>query len=130
MREKVRRYFADFNKAVNNLEEAIERVQDDLDVDGAIKRFELCYELFWKLIKVYLEDQGIICKSPRDCFKQAVKLGLIDDEKAVMEMIDDRNFLVHTYSFDESRYLFEKIKNIYFGIFKKLHQKIKEEETL
>lgn len=130
MRERVKRLFSDFARALSNLKDAITNAQDELDIDGTIKRFELCYELCWKFIKVYLEDEGIICKGPRDCFKQAVINGLLDDEIKWMEMIDDRNFLVHTYSSEESREVFNKIKESYLDLFQKLSTKIIEEESL
>lgn len=130
MREKVKRYLEDFQKALRNLEVAVEESKDELTIDGTIKRFELCYELFWKFIKVYLEDKGLVCRSPRECFKQAVTYGLIEDENAVMEMIDDRNLLVHTYSLEDSRFVFEKIKQSYLKVFKDFYLKILEELVL
>jgi nucleotidyltransferase substrate binding protein (TIGR01987 family) len=126
MRERVERTFLDFEKALNNLKTAVEKAVDDLDIDGTIKRFELCYELSWKLIKLYLEDLGIICKNPRDCFKQAKINNLIKDEVIWMEMIDTRNQLVHEYSSDFSREIFEKIKNDYVRILEELYKNIKE----
>jgi nucleotidyltransferase substrate binding protein (TIGR01987 family) len=126
MRERVKRTFLDFEKAFNNLKSAVKKAVDDLDIDGTIKRFELCYELSWKIIKLYLEDLGIICKNPRDCFKQAKINNLIEDEVIWMEMIDTRNQLVHEYSSDFSREIFEKIKNDYVRILEELYKNIKE----
>jgi nucleotidyltransferase substrate binding protein (TIGR01987 family) len=126
MRERVKKAFLDFEKSLNNLKAATEKAVDDLDIDGTIKRFELCYELSWKIIKLYLEDLGIICKNPRDCFKQAKINNLIEDEVIWMEMIDTRNQLVHEYSSDFSREIFEKIKNDYVRILEELYKNIKE----
>jgi len=126
MRERVKRTFLDFEKAFNNLKSAVEKAVDDLDIDGTIKRFELCYELSWKIIKLYLEDLGIICKSPRDCFKQAKINNLIEDEVTWIEMIETRNQLVHEYSSDFSREIFEKIKSNYVRILEELYKNIKE----
>jgi nucleotidyltransferase substrate binding protein (TIGR01987 family) len=126
MRERVKRTFLDFEKAFNNLKSAVEKAVDDLDIDGTIKRFELCYELSWKTIKLYLEDLGIICKSPRDCFKQAKINNLIEDEVTWIEMIETRNQLVHEYSSDFSREIFEKIKSDYVMILEELYKNIKE----
>jgi nucleotidyltransferase substrate binding protein (TIGR01987 family) len=126
MRERVKRTFLDFEKAFNNLKSAVEKAVDDLDIDGTIKRFELCYELSWKIIKLYLEDLGIICKSPRDCFKQAKINNLIEDEVTWIKMIETRNQLVHEYSSDFSREIFEKIKSDYVRILEELYKNIKE----
>lgn len=127
MRERVKRYFKDFEKAFLNLKEALKIAKTDLDIDGTIKRFELCYELSWKLIKEYLADKGIIVKNPRDTFKEAVKNELIQEEEKWIEMIEDRNFLVHTYSSEESRTVFDKIKTIHINLFETLYKKIEEE---
>ena len=127
MRERVKRYFKDFEKDFLNLKEALKLAKTDLDIDGTIKRFELCYELSWKLIKEYLADKGIIVKNPRDTFKEAVKNELIQEEEKWMEMIEDRNFLVHTYSSEESRTVFDKIKTIHINVFETLYKKIEEE---
>jgi nucleotidyltransferase substrate binding protein (TIGR01987 family) len=127
MRERLKKYFGDFSKALKNLKIATETAEDDLQIDGAIKRFELCYELSWKLMKLWLEDKGIICKTPRDCFKQAFINELINDETAWMRMIDDRNILVHTYTGEESRDVFLNVKQVYIHSFEHLHNKIAKE---
>jgi nucleotidyltransferase substrate binding protein (TIGR01987 family) len=126
MRERLKRTFSDFEKSFQNLKVAVENATDDLDIDGAIKRFELTYELSWKVIKLYLEDLGIICKSPRECFKQAKVNGLIDNEELWMEMIETRNRLVHEYSAEFSREIFEEIKTKYVKILEDLYKTLKE----
>jgi nucleotidyltransferase substrate binding protein (TIGR01987 family) len=126
MRERLKRTFSDFEKSFQNLKVAVENATDDLDIDGAIKRFELTYELSWKVIRLYLEDLGIICKSPRECFKQAKVNGLIDNEELWMEMIETRNRLVHEYSAEFSREIFEEIKTKYVKILEDLYKTLKE----
>lgn len=122
MRERVERFFVDFGKAVKNLETAIDTAIDELDMDGTIKRFELCYELSWKLIKEYLADKGVIVKNPRDCFKEAFTNNLINNEDVWIKMLEDRNYLVHTYTFEESRKIFGHIKDLYLSEFKYLYK--------
>jgi len=129
MRERFKRYFENFERALKNLDEAVNIAKTDIEIDGAIKRFELCYELSWKLIKEWLADKGIICKNPRDCFKYAYENNLIKDEKIWLEMIKDRNELVHTYTSQESRIIFERIKENYLDAFKELYKIIKEEKS-
>jgi len=126
MRERIEKTLEDFEKAVQNLRYAVENARDDLDIDGTIKRFELCYELSWKVIRLYLEDLGIICRSPRDCFKQAKSNGLIGEDLVWMEMIDTRNRLVHEYSSEFSREIFEEIKEKYVNVLKDLLDELKK----
>jgi len=128
MRERLKRYLDDFWKALNNLENGVEQATDELDIDGTIKRFELCYELSWKLIREYLSDKGIICNNPRDSFKNGFSNGLIDREDVWLKMIEDRNDLVHKYDFKVSRSIFEHIRDSYLSSFNYLYQKIKQEE--
>lgn len=125
MRERVEKLFKDYERAFINLKSAIEIANDDLTIDGSIKRFELCFELVWKLMKEYLADLGIICRSPRECFKHAFINGLIEDEFGWMAMIEDRNLLVHTYTFEESREIFERIKGVHMGLLEKFYIRIK-----
>ena len=126
--KKIKRYLSDFDKALKNLLEGIAKTKDDLDIDGTIKRFELCYELSWKLLKSYLEYKGLFCKSPRECFKLSVQNNLIKNEIIWFEMIDDRNLLVHTYTFEHSRGIFKNIKEKYVEEFIFLKEKIDNEE--
>lgn len=128
MRERVKRYFDDFEKAYINLDNAIREAKDDLDIDGTIKRFELCYELSWKLIKEYLADMGTICNNPRDTFKQAFINELIDDDEKWLKMIEDRNHLVHVYTESQSREIFASIKNLYISSFRYLYDKMKNRD--
>ncbi len=125
MRERVKKYLKNFEKALKNLSEAVKIAHTDIEIDGAIKRFELCYELSWKLIKEWLADKGIICKNPRACFKYAYENDLIEDENIWLDMIEDRNALVHTYTYEESREIFERIKTNYLDAFKKLFERVK-----
>jgi nucleotidyltransferase substrate binding protein (TIGR01987 family) len=58
-----------FKKALERLQDAVQRASDDLDKDGVIQRFEFTFELFWKMLKAVLKYQGIECYSPRQCIK-------------------------------------------------------------
>jgi nucleotidyltransferase substrate binding protein (TIGR01987 family) len=116
----------DFLKSIANLSEGLTSATDDLQKDGVILRFELTYELAWKVIQVYLENEGVICMSPRDCFKKAKEIGIIEDEMLWMEMVKNRNRLVHFYSFKISRKIFESIRDIYAPILKGLSLKLNQ----
>lgn len=70
------------------------------------------------MLKLALEEEGISAKSPRDCFKEAYRLRWVDDESNILEMIDDRNRTVHLYDREQSRKVFDKIRTLYFPIFK------------
>lgn len=130
MKERIKSTLEDYERVVKHLESAVKKAADELEIDGTIKRFELCYELSWKLIKVYLEDFGIICKNPRESFKAAVLNDLIDNENVWMDMLEDRNRLVHTYNLEESREIFDNIKEKYINSFTYLLKTIKGREDV
>jgi nucleotidyltransferase substrate binding protein (TIGR01987 family) len=108
----------ELGKALTALDEAVGSARTDLEVDGTIQRFEFTYELFWKLLKVYMEDQGLIVKTPRECFKEGFRLEIIEDEKICLRMIDDRNLTVHLYDRKTSREVFERIRGNYLKLFR------------
>lgn len=71
--------------------------------DALIKRFELAYDVSWKYLKLVLKKRhGIEVASPRTVFQECHNQGILNREEAdiFMNMIHDRNELVHTY--DES----------------------------
>lgn len=115
MNAKAALIFIDYEKAIRNLRAAVEEAESPLEIDGAIKRFELCYELAWKLIKEHLAYFGMICKNPRDCFKAAKENEMIVEEISWLQMIDDRNQLVHCYTYEQSREIYQKIKTAHTG---------------
>ncbi len=127
MNEKVKKYLDDYGSAIENLGKVLQRsADDDVVIDATIKRFELSYELSWKLIKSYLSTVGINCRNPRECFKEAKANELIEKETAWLDMIEDRNLLVHTYSLERSRNLYGKIKDKHFELLNNLLENISE----
>jgi nucleotidyltransferase substrate binding protein (TIGR01987 family) len=43
----------------------------DAERAGLIQFFEMSFELGWKVLKDYLEEEGFTVESPRDAIKQA-----------------------------------------------------------
>ena len=123
--EEIKYSFEKFSKALNKLEEAIYKVEDDLDRDGVIQRFEFVYELAWKTLKLILRNEGIICNSPNGCFKEGFKLGFIENADVWRQIKEDRNLTSHTYDEFTAITIFENIKNKYLNEFLNLHKKIK-----
>jgi len=111
----------DLKQAVKNLRAASDTgLESDIEQDAFIKRFELSYELAWKWLQSQLSDEGVIAKSPRQVFKEAVKLGLIADEITWLGMIETRNTLVHIYNATRARLLASKIQSEYLPILEEL----------
>ena len=94
---KLQATIKEFNEAVEELKAVLEKPKDEFMRDSAIKRFELAFDLSWKAIKAYLEEQGVFCASPVGCFKEAYRQGLIEFDAGWLELTKTRNKTVHTY---------------------------------
>lgn len=101
--------------AYQRLEEGVKQAKDELDKDGVIQRFEFTFELLWKALKLYLEHQGIIVKTPRESFVEAFRINLVDDEKIFLDMLEDRNNTSHIYDKATSEKIFNRIKKNYLS---------------
>ena len=70
--------------------------------DSMIQRFEYCTDLFWKTLKLYLEDTekiDVSINSPRGIIREATKAKVISEDEGdeCMEMIECRNKTSHAY---------------------------------
>ena len=87
-----------FEKAVQRMDEVLKEPKNDIIRDSAIQRFEFSLDLAWKSVKSFLEEKkGTICSSPKDCFREAYRQGLIEYDEAWIKYVDMRNETVHTY---------------------------------
>lgn len=117
---KLKYKLEDFQKALKKLEIALEKDAhlDELYLDGTIQRFEFVYELSWKLMKSYLEYQGIEVVSPRETFREGFKDGIIHDATEWINLMINRNRTSHTYNEETAWDIYDKIKNEYINLFK------------
>lgn len=117
---------SDFKKALERLEDSLTKDphKDDLYLDGTIQRFEFVFELSWKLMKAYLEYDGIEANSPRGAFREAFKIELIEDGAAWIKMMENRNRTSHTYNLDTAWEIYNKVKEEYILLFKEFSEVI------
>jgi nucleotidyltransferase substrate binding protein (TIGR01987 family) len=88
----------DFSNALRRFEEILQLEKNDVVRDSAIKRFEIIFELSWKVIKAFVEERhGTTCVSPRNCFREAFRLGLLDHDENWLRMSRERNYTAHIY---------------------------------
>ena len=66
-----------FESALKRLEEVLNQEKSTLIRDAAIKRFEFTFELLWKTLRIFLREKGVEVKTPKDCFKEAFRIGWI-----------------------------------------------------
>lgn len=109
--ERLSERSADFLKASARLSEACAQPFDSFIRDSVIQRFEFCWELAWKTLKLRLEFLGVIAANPRDVFKEALVAGLIHDGNAWSEAQRMRNLSSHTYDEKLAEQVYEFVKN-------------------
>ncbi|MEN9416788.1 MAG: hypothetical protein RI988_408 [Pseudomonadota bacterium] len=125
--------FDNFHRAHGLLREAVElaeeRALSPLEQEGAIQRFEYCWELAWKTLKDYLEQQGVQLPTvtPATVLRAALGAGLVGEGEGWMRMLDTRNKLAHTYDFKAFAAAFEAVRAEFFGLLDALHGRLLEE---
>jgi len=118
-----------FRKSVANLKSILVEAKTGIVRDAAIKRYELCYELSWKSVQDALRNEGLeICKSPKGCFKQAFKLGWIEEEEAYADMVQNRNLTTHTYNEDLADEIYNNLGE-YLSLFESLVVKLEAQRA-
>ena len=99
--------------AITRLEEVIILPVDEgkIHIDASIQRFEFCIELFWKVLKKRLREEGIQSTTPKQTLQKAFAVGWIDDDQLWINMLNDRNETSHTYDEFLAKEIYERIKS-------------------
>lgn len=124
MKDELKYSIEQFNKTLSRLNAGIKKAKDQLDNDGVIQRFEFTFELLWKTLRLFLLDEGIITKSPKEALKETFRFGLIKDEEIFLDMLEDRNQTSHIYSEEISKEIVLRIKKFYLSKLTKLSKEL------
>jgi nucleotidyltransferase substrate binding protein (TIGR01987 family) len=109
---------ATFEQALKTFKEALLEHPSQLERDGAIQRFEYCFDLAWKTLKHYLEKRGIIdLNSPKSVFAAGYTEKVIGDELIWSTIITKRNLSVHTYNQKLADSLFAELPLYYNAMY-------------
>jgi nucleotidyltransferase substrate binding protein (TIGR01987 family) len=95
--DRLRKQVVFLQHAMNRLADALDQPKNEYLRDAAIQRFELTFELAWKVMKTYVERQGLEACSPRESIRMAFKAALIPEDLGWLAMIELRNLASHTY---------------------------------
>lgn len=121
--------FSNYQKAFDKLAEVVENSTfeqlSDLEKEGLIQRFEYTHELAWKVMKDYLEYQGITnITGSRDAIREAFQNGLILDGESWMDTIKSRNKTFHLYNEETAAEIARSILNLYYKLFSDFNKKM------
>jgi len=117
--------FDNFSKSFKVLKRSLE-IENPSEVErgGVIQFYEMSFELAWKMIKDYLQEEGFDVKSPRTAIKQGIQIELLDDPHKWMDALEDRNLTAHTYDEETAKRVYDSIKNNYYPILKQLYDQL------
>lgn len=119
--------FENFEKAYLLLDKYVYQTDmSELERAGIIQIFETAFELSWKVLKDFLEAEGISVMSPRGTIKQAFKMELISDGTLWLEALNDRNLTSHTYDEATAEEAVMHIQNRYTPMLKEIYTFFKE----
>ena len=78
----------------------------------------------WKAIKEYLEEtRGVICKSPKECFRGGFTHDILEYEDFWLKLTSDRNYTAHIYKEEMAEMVYADLP-MALENFKKLLEKI------
>lgn len=102
-----------FEHALFRLQEVLALPATDIIRDSAIQRFEFTLDLGWKTLKTFLEDtKGIVCASPKECFKEAYRQGIISYEEEWIVYVDMRNETSYSYNEPIAEKIFQRLPEV------------------
>lgn len=114
---------SNYRKAVIQLTEFISKGElNKFEVQGLIQCFEYTFELAWKTVKDYLQEQGFDVKTPRATIQIAFQIELINDGHVWIDALEKRNLIAHTYNEEITKEVEALIRNNYFPMLVKLFQ--------
>lgn len=119
--------FDNYKRAFVLLREAIETMEEreltQLEKEGIIQRFEYTWELAWKVIKDYLEHEGVTLDkiTPASVIRAAFTAKIIKDGEMWMQALDARNKMSHVYNLKKFEEVIEEIRKSYLALFDDLH---------
>jgi nucleotidyltransferase substrate binding protein (TIGR01987 family) len=94
---KINSQIEDLKKAKSRLSEAISQQKTDITRDATIQRFEYTFELSWKIISGILKEKGTSFYGMKSLFRDAGRMGIIDNVEEWFEYLEARNLTTHTY---------------------------------
>ncbi|MBI1871484.1 MAG: nucleotidyltransferase substrate binding protein [Chlamydiae bacterium] len=95
--ESIKQKWREVNKFLKEAIQLYESQPTDLSFLTVAKSFEMVIEYAWRILKRFVEEQGLEAVSPKAAIRESAKLKLISDPEKWMECLEARNNSVHDY---------------------------------
>lgn len=107
-----------FNRTFEILSEAVNAYKNNsmniLTHMALIQSFEVCFELAWKVLKDYLDENGVKVYLPKEVIKEAFSFEVISNGQLWIDMLNARNSISHEYNLDKVNSILMNISGEYF----------------
>jgi len=122
---------SNYNKALVQLAKFIDKGElNELEEQGLIKAFEYTYELAWKTMKDFYEEQGEVgIQGSHDTIRMASNRGIIKNGDKWMNMVQSRIRTAHTYDEETADEIADEIVNSYYDLFVAFQKTMEEFRT-
>ena len=119
---------SNFKKSLAHLAVAVEIEEPSIvQQAGTIQFFEMSFELAWKTLKDYLEEEGFTdVKSPKGSIKKAFEITLLEDGHMWLEALENRNLAAHTYDDETAQEIYHLICHNYFPLLEVLKNRLEK----
>jgi nucleotidyltransferase substrate binding protein (TIGR01987 family) len=119
--------FENFEKAYRLLERTLQiKNPSEAEKGGLIQFYEVAFELAWKMLKDYLEAEGLDVQGQRDTIKTAFQYKIISNGHEWIDALEDRNLTVHIYDEKTTDAIVAKISSTYFLLIQNLYLSFRE----
>jgi len=127
-----RQRLENLGKAMSQLDSACSHEKySDLERAGLVQTFEFTFELAWKTLKDLLNFEGFDVNTPREAIRQAFESGYLNESDAEMllDALEKRNLLTHTYHEETALEAESLIKNRYAPVLRGLLERLLERRS-
>lgn len=124
--ERLQERIADYLKALSQLEKAVQQPKNEFIRNSVIQRFEFTYELAWKMLKLVLEAEGILTRTPKEAFQEALQAGFIEDGNVWSDLQKQRNLTTHTYDEALAEQVYKYVCSSALLLFESLAENVKK----
>lgn len=123
---KLESQIKDLEKALNRLKEALNLPGNiAINQDASIQRFEFTFELCWKVLQTIVNQNIQNIYGPKNVFREAAKIGLIENPVKWFGFLENRNLTVHTYVEKIARKVYKTAKE-FIPVVEELLLKVRE----
>ena len=98
MTTRLKQRYQNFSKSLQLLEDALDIENPSIvEQAGTIQFYEMTFELAWKCLKDFFQEQGLDVKYPREVLKTGIEKEILSKGDVWMQALTDRNLTSHLY---------------------------------